>query len=85
MRDVITVAPADSGWAVLHEGAEPWLFRSGAQAEWSARRLGEVLAESGRAVEVRILLRNGQLGGRFVWDPTEAAGQWRRARELEPA
>ena len=64
MACVITVAPAKGGWGVRREGGEPWVFESGAQAEWSARKLGEALADSGTAVEIHIVLRDGSLGGR---------------------
>ena len=85
MRHVITVSPVDADWAVLRDGAEPWVFKSGAQAEWAARRLGDVLAGSGEPVEVRIMLRGGGCAGRFIWDPTQARADRRPLRELEVA
>ncbi len=92
MACVITVAPAKGGWGVRREGGEPWVFESGAQAEWSARKLGEALADSGTAVEIHIVLRDGSLGGRFLCHPvTSVLGADRawtrtvRTREPEPA
>jgi hypothetical protein len=85
MRHVITVTPVEAEWAVLRDGAEPWVFKSGAQAEWAARRLGDVLAGDGEAVEVRIMLRGGGCAGRFIWDPTYAAADRRVVRELATA
>lgn len=94
MACVITVAPAKGGWGVSREGGEPWVFESGAQAEWSARKLGEALADSGTAAEIHIVLRDGSLGGRFLCnpaapvlraDPPAARLKSVRAREPEPA
>jgi len=68
MTEVILVAPTEGAWRVQRGADKPWLFESRAQAEWSARRLGEALAEGGVAAEIRILLGDdGPLAGRFVF------------------
>ena len=67
MAEVIVVAPTEGAWRVQRGKTEPWLFESRAQAEWSARRLGEALAEGGLAAEVQVLLGEGRVGGRFVF------------------
>ena len=45
---------------------------SGAKAEAAAKRLGVKLAESGEPVEIRVLLRDGSLAGRFQIAPAAA-------------
>jgi hypothetical protein len=67
MVQVISVEPVNVGWAVRQEGVEPpQIFTSGARAEDAARQLGERLCRSGSPAEIRIWLRDGALGGRFV-------------------
>ena len=67
MVHVITVAATDGGWAVRHDiAANAMLFTSGAKAERAARNLGVTLAQTGAPAEIRIFLRDGSLGGRFV-------------------
>jgi hypothetical protein len=66
MIPFVTVRPLPSGWQVEAFGHEPLVFSSGAQAERSARRLAEALAEKEGAAAVRIYLRDGALGGRFL-------------------
>lgn len=67
MVKVISVQPLAHGWA-LHQAAidNPQVFASGAKAEDAALRLGARLAEAGDDTEIRIYLRDGVLGGRFV-------------------
>ena len=67
MVRVISVQPMAEGWA-LHQAAvdNPQVFASGAKAEDAALRLGARLAAAGDAAEIRIYLRGGALGGRFV-------------------
>jgi hypothetical protein len=77
-HQLITVSPVGDGWQVRPPSSEPALFRSGRQAELSARRLAERLARFGRSVEIEIRLRDGRLAGRLRYD---AAG----TRQLEPA
>ena len=68
MIQVIHVEPLGQGWAVRHEPAgPPQVFASGAKAENAAISLGARLAEAGRASEIRIYLRGGALGGRYVY------------------
>jgi hypothetical protein len=71
MADVISVHPAADGWMVRSEpfGSE-MLFRSGAAAEAAARDLGGRLAAEGRAMEIRIYLRDGSLAARFACPPS---------------
>jgi hypothetical protein len=66
MAELIVVAPIGGGWCVQRGMSEPWTFETKDQAEWSARRLGELLAEAGAAAEVRVLLADGRVGSRFV-------------------
>ena len=64
---VIVVEPWDDGWTVRSDRLRhDMLFSSGRLAEIAAKRLGERLAESGEAVEIRVLVRGGALAGRFV-------------------
>lgn len=56
----------DCGWALEVSGvANPLFFRSGAQAEAAARRLGARLAKAGEAASVEVYLRGGAFGGRI--------------------
>ncbi len=73
MAEVIIVAPIEGGWCVQRGMGEPWTFETRDQAEWSARRLGELLAEAGEAAEVRMLLADGQVGSRFVFARPDGA------------
>jgi len=67
MPHVIRVEPLGDEWA-LHDGDDknPQVFASGAKAEAAAMNLGARLADTGKAVEVRIILRDGAVAGRFV-------------------
>ncbi len=67
MAEVIVVAPIEDCWCVQRGMAEPWMFETRDQAEWSARRLGELLAEAGQAAEARVLRADGALESRFVF------------------
>ena len=66
MAEVIIVAPIEGGWCVQRGMSEPWMFETRDQAEWSARRLGELLAEAGAVAEVRVLTAGGRPEARFV-------------------
>lgn len=66
MIPFVTVRPLSTGWQVDALGQEPLVFSSGAQAERAARRLAEALADNAGAAAVRIYLRDGRLGGRFL-------------------
>ena len=68
MAEVIVVAPTEGAWRVQRAMTEPWLFASRAQAEWSARRLGEALAEGGSAAEVCVVLDDGAVAARFTFE-----------------
>ena len=73
MAELIVVAPIEGGWCVQRGMAEPWTFETREQAEWSARRLGELLAEAGEAAEVRVLSADGGIGPRFVFARADGA------------
>ncbi len=66
MAEVIVVAPIEGGWCVQRGLAEPWTFEARPEAEWSARRLGELLAEAGGAAEIQVLRPDGAIESRFV-------------------
>lgn len=67
MLQVIVVEPLGSGWAVSQPAvANAQVFNSGAKAEDAARRLGARLANAGEPAEIRVYLRGGALGGRFL-------------------
>ena len=73
MVDVITVSPADTGWAVKSSSVEnPMMFLSGAKAEASARRLAANITMSGVPAEIRIFTRDGALAGRYACPALEA-------------
>jgi hypothetical protein len=70
----ISVVPIGDGWAVRSAGVDnDMLFAAGAKAEAAARDLARRIAQSGRATEVSIFLRNGALAGRFLHPPAETA------------
>ena len=75
MAEVIVVAPIEGGWRVQRGMSEAWSFQDRGQAEWSARRLGELLAEAGQAAEIRILRPGGALDSRFVLARASEAAQ----------
>jgi hypothetical protein len=77
-HSLITVSPAGEGWQMRPPASEPALFRSGREAERSARRLAERLARHGQVVEIEIRLRDGRLAGRLRYEAGET-------RELESA
>lgn len=85
MAQVIVVAPIEGGWLVQRGTAEPWMFETGAEAEWCARRLGQVLAEGGEAAEILVYLKDGVLAGRILCEPSPAPYAELDARESEAA
>jgi len=67
MALLISVAPAEQGWAVRPEALAADLpFERGGRAEAAARDLANRLAASGHAAEVRVFLRDGAEAGRFL-------------------
>jgi hypothetical protein len=63
----ILVSPIGDGWSVRSEAFDnPLIFEAGGRAEAAARSLAARFAESGRATEVQIFLRDGALAGRFL-------------------
>jgi hypothetical protein len=67
MALLISVAPAEQGWAVRSEALEAELtFERGGRAEAAARDLANRLAASGHAAVVRVFLRDGAEAGRFL-------------------
>ena len=68
MALLIWVSPARHGWSVRSEALGVDLeFERGGRAELAARSLAERLAGQGRDAEVRIVLRDGALGGTFTY------------------
>lgn len=81
--NVMTIKPLSCGWALGVTGlAADMLFLSGAAAEQAARRLAERLATEGMASKLVIHLKDGSVGGRFLFPPAMeslAADRWGRA------
>ena len=69
MCKVITVTAVNEGWALRNGDADPLLFETPAHAVWSARKLGETLAEGGAAAEVQVIRKDGGLAGRYLCEP----------------
>ncbi len=68
MALLISVAPAGEGWAVQSDVLDQALFfPSGGRAEAAARALAQKAADDGRTAELRITLRDGALGGAFLY------------------
>lgn len=79
---LLTIEPLSVGWSLSVSGApNAQLFKSGAAAEAAARRLAGRLAAHGHAVKLVIRLRDGSVGGRFLFPPAlgEGAPPLRRA------
>ena len=68
-QHLIEVTPTSGGWTVTADAVEVMVFRRGGQAEQSARHLGAAMAQAGSDAEVRIHLKDGSLGGRWVCRP----------------
>ena len=68
MDQSIVVEPSAEGWAVkaAHFDNEMF-FKSGENAELAARTLGAKMARANAAVTIEVFLRDGSLGGRYVW------------------
>jgi hypothetical protein len=77
----IIVEPSGDAWAVREIGqADAVTCHSGAQAERVARALGERFAQEGAFAHVKVVLRNGAVGGRYLYvpkgdDPSRGASQ----------
>ena len=57
--ETIQVEPLDGGWAVTTDATDnPMVFRSGRDAESSARALAERVARQGEAVRLQLRLRH---------------------------
>jgi hypothetical protein len=73
MALLITVSPAGSVWTVQSDALDgDIIFTSGAKAEAAARGLAQRIAEGGRTAELRIVVRDGSLGGAFLY-PSRAS------------
>jgi hypothetical protein len=68
MTEFIKVEPLGEAWAVRQGAIEnPQVFISGAKAEDAAISLGLRLAGAGLPAEILVYLRDGALGGRYVY------------------
>jgi len=68
MHQAITVEPSAQGWVVRSPPFDSEMFfRSGESAEVAARDLGTRMARVSPDVVVEIFLRDGSLGGRYVY------------------
>ena len=68
MALLITVSPSGSDWTVQSAALDAdMVFSSGAKAEAAARGLAQQIAEGGGTAEVRIIVRDGSLGGAFLY------------------
>lgn len=66
----IVLEPVGDAWTVREIGkAGATTYASGAQAERAARALGERLAGEGAFAHVKIMLRDGKVGGRYFYAP----------------
>ena len=71
----LTVRPLPFGWALSLPGAaEDIVYRTGGAAETAARCLAERLAAHGEAVKLVVRLKDGSLGGRYLFPPSRHAG-----------
>jgi hypothetical protein len=77
----IVVEPAGDTWRVREMGQrDARTYVSGADAKRAARALGERFAAEGAFVHLKIMLRNGEVGGRYIYvpkgdDPPRASSQ----------
>lgn len=78
----IIVEPVGDAWTVreIEQTDGAMTFFSGAAAERAARALGERFAEEGAFAHLKIMLRNGDVGGRYFYfpksdDPSGGASQ----------
>ena len=67
VQDII-VSPSAEGWMVKSQAFNSEMyFLSGAVAEAAAYSLGTHIAQVGESVRIEIILRDGSLGGRFIF------------------
>ncbi len=77
----LILEPAGDAWTVREIGrGDVMTFDSGAEAERAARALGDQFAEEGDFAHLKVLLRDGKVGGRYFYvpkgdDPSRGAGQ----------
>ena len=79
---LLEIQPLPMGWSLSVSGVpSAMLFRSGAEAEAAARRLGARLGRHGEPAKLVVRLRDGSIGGRFLFPPAlpEEAAPLRRA------
>jgi|GEM_PF-1712410 hypothetical protein len=69
MAHIVRVEPAQEGWLVRSGEAPPLRFDTSAQAVWSARKVGESIADAGLAAEIVISDREGRVAARFACQP----------------
>ncbi len=68
--NILTVRPAPIGWSLSVTGvANDTLFQSGAEAESAGRRLAMRLSAQGEPAKLVIQLRDGSVGGQFLFPP----------------
>jgi hypothetical protein len=68
MVQEIMVAPSADGWMVRTATFDSEMFFcAGSKAEAAAYSLGTKIAQVGEAVKIEIFLRDGSLGGRFIF------------------
>lgn len=78
---VLTIQPLSVGWSLSISGVpNPMVFQSGATAEAAGRRLGAQLARHGEPAKLVVRLRDGSIGGRFLFPPALAEGPSRVRR-----
>lgn len=74
---VLTIQPHAVGWSLSISGVPNAMqFQSGAAAEAAARRLGARLASHGEAAKLIVRLRDGSIGGRFLYPPAATKLGW---------
>jgi len=80
--DTIVVEPLKGGWSVRADTvANDMVFKSGRQAEDTARALALRLANNGRPVRLTLKIKDGQVAARFVCLPP--VGPQTRSRLME--
>jgi hypothetical protein len=66
----LTVRPLEVGWGLEVPGADgEMVFATGAAAEAAARRLAARMAAAGQPVKLVVRLKDGSIGGRFLFPP----------------